>query len=169
MEVIEQTSNKLIIVHRNKKEGRLIGLAGALFCLAVCALFITFMVKERSRGINIGIIISSVMLLGMLFLVYICLTAFWGKEIYTFDKAADTFMISQRSLHRRKTTTGTISGILSTNLKIDYSNVGSDTGPSSELIIRYRDGSSSKTIICGLGIVDEDRRLHQTLRKFLKH
>lgn len=146
----------------------MIGLAGALFCLAVCALFIGFMVKERSRGINAGLLITSILLLGMLFLAYICLSAFWGKETYTFDKATDTFNISERSVRGRKTTTGAISGILSTNLKIDYPSVDSETCPSSEIIIRYRDGSSSKTVTCGLGIVDADRLLYQTLKTFLE-
>lgn len=146
----------------------MIGLAGALFCLAVGALFVGFMFRERAGGINVGLLITSFMLLGMLFLLYICLGAFWGKETYTFDKAADTFIISERSIRGRKTTTGAISKILSTNLKIDYSPTDSEASPSSEIIIRYRDGSSSQTITCGLGTVDADRLLHQTLTTFLK-
>ncbi|HLL72638.1 MAG TPA: hypothetical protein VK363_14445 [Pyrinomonadaceae bacterium] len=168
MEVIEQTSNRLIIVRRNNREGRLLGLAGAIFCLAVCVLLVAFMFTERGRGINVGIIISSVMVAGMLFLACICLSTFWYKETYTFDKAADSFMISERSLRGRKTTGGTISGILSTNLKIDYSPTDSEASPSSEIIIRYNDGTSPKTITCGSGIVDADRCLHQTLKTFLK-
>lgn len=146
----------------------MIGLAGAIFGLAVCVLLIAFMYKERGRGINLGIIISSVMVPGMLFLAYVCLSTFWGKETYTFDKAADSFMIGERSLRGRKTTGGNISGILSTTLKIDYFPVDSETSPASEIIIRYNDGSSTKIITCGLGIVDADRRLHQILKTFLK-
>lgn len=146
----------------------MIGLTGAIFCLAVCVLLAAFMFKERGRGINTGMIISSVMVSGMLFLAYVCLGTFWGKETYTFDKAADSFMICERSLRGRKTTGGSISGILSTNLKIDYAAADSETSPSSEIIIRYKDGSSTRTITCGLGIVDADNLLHQTLKTFLK-
>ena len=169
MKIVRQTPTRLIVVQRSEGAVRPFLAAGALLFVGLCGLTLEILIEEAVAG-NVGsVVICAALLLMSLFPVYLCLRLLFAVHTYDFDGDADRFVIRERKLLRRTEAVGKVSRITSVNLKIDYSGVSTDTGPSSELTVRHVGGhGATETVTCGWGVVEDDKRLHQTLKAFLK-
>lgn len=169
MKIVEQTPDRLLVVHRNGAAMKLFAAAGALLFLGLSGLFASILIGGIGRGSAREIIIGALIIPFVLVPVGLCLNALIEEHVFDFDRERDRFSIRERTLFGRRETAGRVSRVRSVNLKTDYSGAGVDTGPSSELIVRYDDeGGATKTASCGTGQDEEDRRLHKVLKAFLK-
>lgn len=170
MKIVEQTPGRLVIVHRNGAGMKLFAAAGALVFLGLSGLLVSLVIEGIGRGSAAEIIIGAVMLPFTLLPVVLCLNALLEEHVFDFDRERDRFSIRGRSLFGRKKIEGRVSRVRSVSVKTDYSGVSVDTAPSTELIVRYEEdeGGATRTATCGTGQIEEDRRLQQTLKAFLK-
>jgi hypothetical protein len=170
VKIVEQTPGRLVVVHRNGGWMKLFAVAGALLFLGLVGLSASILIGGIGRGSAREIIIGALIIPFALVPVCLCLNALLEEHVFDFDRERDRFSIRERTLFGRRETAGRVSRVRSVSLKTDYSGVSVDTGPSTELIVRYEDdeGGATRTATCGTGQIEEDRRLRQMLKAFLK-
>ena len=171
MEIVKQTPGRLVVVHRSGRAARVFAALCALVIVGALGIFVASLLRGIGRGSAVEIVVSALMFIFTLLPLYLCLNALLNEQVFDFDRDRDRFAIRERTVFGRKETTGRVSGILAVDHKVDYSGTSADTGPSSEIVVRYDDdgaGSARRAAACGLGVADEDRRLQQTLKSFLK-
>jgi hypothetical protein len=170
MEIVQQTPGRLVVAHRNGRGMQLFAALCGLVAAGALVIFGVGLVQGIGRGSAVEIIICALMFLFMLLPAGLALNALLTEHVFDFDRDLDRFVIRERSLFGRTETAGRVSRIVSINHKIGYSDAGSDAVPESGIVVRYDDGagSATRTATCGIGLVDEDRRLQRTLKAFLK-
>lgn len=170
MEIVKQTPGRLVVVHRSGGGTRVFAALCGLVAVGALGLFAACVMQGIGRGSTVEVVICALMFALMLLPLYLCLNTLLNEQVFDFDRDLDRFAIRERAVFGRKESAGRLSRIVAINLKVDYSGTSTDTGPSSEIVIKYDDdaGSTTKTLTCGLGVEDEDRRMHQTLKAFLK-
>ena len=170
MEIVKQTPGRLVVVHRSGGGARVFAALCGLVVVGALGLFAARVMQGIGRGSTVEIVICALMSAFMLLPLYLCLNTLLNEQVFDFDRDRDRFAIRERAVFGRKETAGRVSRIVAIDLKVDYSGTSVDTGPSSEVVIRYAAaaGSARRTAACGLGLVDEDRRLHHPLKAFHK-
>lgn len=170
MEIVKQTPSKLVVVQRNERATRLFAAACALLFVGLLGLSAAALAREVVSGSTFGAVVFALLALAALFLLGLCLRALLSEQVFDFDRDLDRFSIRERTLFGRRETAGKLSRIVSVKHKLDFSGADVDTGPASEIALRYDDGSgtATRTATFGLGLADEDRQLQQTLKAFLK-
>lgn len=170
MEIVKQTPGRLVVVHRSGGGARAFAALCALVLVGALDLFVVTLLRGVGRGSAVEIVICALMFALTLLPLYLCLNTLLNEQVFDFDRDLDRFTIRDRRPFGRTETAGRVSRIVSVDLKVDYSGADADTGPSSEVVVTYDDGAGSarRAAACGLGQVDEDRRLQQTLKAFLK-
>jgi hypothetical protein len=170
VKIVEQTPARLLVVHRNGGGTRLFAAAGAAAFLGLAGLSVSFMIGGIGRGSATEIVGGGLVIPLALVPAGLCLNALLEEHVFDFDRERDRFSIRERTLFGRRETAGRVSRVRSVSLKTDYGGADVDTSPSSELILRYDgdEGGATKTVSCGTGQDEEDRRLRQMLKAFLK-
>ena len=170
MEIVKQTPGRLVVVHRSGRAARVLAAAGGAVFLGAAVIFAACVVRGIGRGSAAEAVVCALMFAFALLPLYLCLNALLSEQVFDFDRDLDRFAIRERAVFGRKETAGRVSRIVAIDHQVDYSGASADTGPSSEIVVRYDDGAGSArwAAACGLGVADEDRRLQQTLKAFLK-
>lgn len=170
MEIVKQTPGRLVVVHRSGGGTRVFAALCGLVVVGTLGLFAVGVLQGIGRGSAFEIVGGALMFLFMLLPLYLCLNTLLNEQVFDFDRDLDRFSIRERTVFGRTETTGRVSRIVAIKHVTDYSGTSVDTGPSSEIAVRYDDGagSATKTATCGIGLADEDRQLHRTLTAFLK-